>query len=93
MKTDYEVIQSLKFYFMMSIYTIANGASEAEVTKSLKEFIKEGEGWHRNDAKVMANYYKVAYECLPGEFLSLMEISTKGDRDQITYIEKGYWPK
>ena len=91
MRTDYEVIQSLKFYYMLSIYTIARGATEYEVTKSLREVIKDGENWHKNDAKTKANYLKVAYESLPGEFLSLMEISSAGDRDTITYKEKKIW--
>jgi len=83
--TDYDVVQSLKFYFMLSIYLKAHEVSEELATKSLKEFIKEGADWHKGDSKIIAHYYEQAYIELPSGFLSFMQISTPGDSDQITF--------
>jgi hypothetical protein len=37
--------------------------------------------------KNLAKYSELAYNSLPAEFLSFMQISTKGDADQITFKE------
>jgi len=85
----HEIINSLKFYFMLSTYLISRGASEYESTKSLKEFIKEGVGvWHFKTRNMLSDYYKQTYDSLPAEFLSFMEISSKGDSDQLRFLTK-----
>jgi hypothetical protein len=90
-RTDYDVVQSLKFYYMLATYLRASGVSEYIATKSLNEFIREGETWHRKDSRVLNTYLKNAYNQLPSEFLSLLQISTSGDRDQISFKEKKLW--
>ena len=87
--TDYDVVQSLKFYFMLSIYLKAHEVSEELATKSMKEFVKDGAEWHRDDSKIISHYYEQAYLELPSGFLSLMEISSPGDSDQITFKSVG----
>lgn len=90
-RTDYDVVQSLKFYFMLSTYLRASGVPEFIAIQSLNEFIKGGETWHRKDSKVLNTYLKNAYNQLPSEFLSLLQISTSGDRDQIKFQERKLW--
>lgn len=81
-----DVVDSLRFYYMLSIYLTSKDIPEYEVTQSLKEFIKEGIGlWHDKGDKNLAKYCEYAYTSLPGEFLSFMQISTKGDSDQVTF--------
>jgi len=85
----YEIINSLKFYFMLSTYLISKEYTEYESTKSLKEFIKEGVGiWHSIGNKTLSGYYSQTYKSLPAEFLSFMKISSKGDSDQIRFLIK-----
>ena len=90
-RTDYDVIQSLKFYFMLSIYLKASGVSERIATQSLNKFIRRGKEWHRGDSKILNTHLKNAYDQLPSEFLSLLQISSLGDRDQISFKEKKLW--
>ena len=93
-RTDYDVIQSLKFYFMLSTYLCSRDIPEKHATQSLREFVKEGEYWHKNDAKTLSAYYQQAYESLPAEFLDFMQISTKGDRDTLKIVDTKYiWIK
>jgi hypothetical protein len=81
-----DVVDSLRYYYMLSIYLISKDIPEYEVTQSLKEFIKEGIGtWHDKGNKNLAKYSELAYNSLPAEFLSFMQISTKGDSDQISF--------
>jgi lysophospholipid acyltransferase (LPLAT)-like uncharacterized protein len=47
MQQSADVIDSLRFYYMMSIYLTSKEIPEYECTQSLKSFIKEGLGtWH-----------------------------------------------
>lgn len=83
-----DIVNSLKFYFMLSTYLMSRDHSEYESTQSLKEFIREGSGvWHNIGNKTLSAYYEQAYNSLPAEFLSFMEISTKGDADQVRFME------
>ena len=89
--TDYDVIQSLKFYFMLSAYCCSRDIPEVLCTQSMREFIKEGkESWHGGNAKVLSAYLDMAYQSLPAEFLSHMTISSPGDRDQLTIVDTKY---
>lgn len=88
MQQSADVIDSLRFYYMMSIYLTSKEIPEYECTQSLKEFIKEGLGtWHDKGNKNLSRYSELAYNSLPAEFLSFMQISIKGDADQISFKE------
>jgi len=92
-KTNQEIIDNLKFYFMLSIFLKSHNVSDGIANKSLNEFIKEGEVWHRKNSKILNKYLDKAYKSLPLDFLKILEISEKCERDQIKFIEKGYWKK
>lgn len=90
-RTDQDGGNSLKFYFMLSTYLTGSGVAEEIASQSLNEFIKEGEIWHRKDSRILNTYLKNAYNQLPSGFLSLLQISSVGDRDQISFKEKTIW--
>jgi len=79
---------------MLSSYLCSRGVNENIATQSLKEFVKEGAYWHKNDSKTLSEYYRATYETLPADFLDFMGISTKGDRDTLRIVDTKYiWIK
>jgi len=83
--TGTDIIDSLRFYYMLSTYLISRENTEYESSQSLNSFIREC--LSKIDNKTFSHYTEVAYTTLPAEFLSFMEISSKGDRDQVIFKE------
>lgn len=79
---DKDIIDSLKFYFMLSSYLCSRDIPESQATQSMDEFIREGaNSWYRQDSKLLSAYLQRAYDSIPSGFLSFMGISVKGDHD------------
>jgi hypothetical protein len=89
-RVNQEVLQSLVFYFMMSIYLRAHDVPESVATQSLTDFIKD---CRRDDIfktpEAEATYLSTAYQCLPGGFLELIGMEG-GLGDGIKVIDTRY---
>ncbi|GEM_PF-2358377 len=90
-----DVLNSLKFYTMLSIFLGSQGMSEERCSRALTEYIhmlKENDD-HFKDPEVMCAYLQEAYNKLPADFLELFEIPS-GLGDGIRILDKTYnWIK
>lgn len=79
---NYDVVNTLRFYLMLSIKMVDSGYGQLESEKSLKQFIAEGEDWHNNNLDVKNAYIQKAYDTLPTEFLQIyhmqIDLENKG---------------
>jgi len=84
-----DVVNTYKFYMMLGIKATFLHKSEKESTESLRAFTKHLKENHQFSDFVIQYQMQVAYESLPSDFLSIMQISTPGDRDTLKFI--GEW--
>lgn len=75
---DRTVLNSIKFYMMLSMILMSNDVPEMEATATWKSYVKDGEAWHNNNPHIINYYNFKAYQALPSEFLSMMEIPRDG---------------
>lgn len=91
-RLDQDVHDSLVFYFMLSTYLTAHGATEETATQSLNAFIKECR--ERNIFKTSEAenaYYNAAYSCMPSSFLNLLGVESKlGDGIRVIDTRYGW---
>jgi hypothetical protein len=92
---DRDILNSFKFYIMLSIFLGSHGMPEERAAKSLNEYIHmlREVDQHFQDPEVTCAYMQEAYTKLPAEFLDLFEIpSSLGDGIRI--VDKTYtWVK
>lgn len=88
---DRDLINSFKFYIMLSIFFGNSNMGEERSSRALNEFIqslKEADERFR-DPEVIGAYMQEAYTKLPSEFLDIFEIpSSLGDGIKI--VDKTY---
>ncbi len=94
-RVDRDVIDSLVFYFMFSIFLSSHGVPDSIAGKSLREYIDllKKESIHFNNAEVLGIHLETAYKRLPSEFLNIHEIPSHLN-DGIYTVDVNYgWVK
>lgn len=84
---DPDVLCTVRFYMMLSIFLCANGTPEKEATESWSKFIEEGEDWHGNNTHLKNYYNSKAYQSLPSGFLNLMDVPRGSGQQDIRIID------
>ena len=89
-RVDEEILDSLRFYFMLSMRLCAYGTPEHRATESLKVFSEQcrKDGIFRTP-EAEAAYYDAAYKTLPAEFLATLGIEHVSS-DNIRIIDTAY---
>jgi len=94
-RVDKNVIDSLVFYFMLSIYLSSRGVPESIAGKSLHGYVAvlREESIHFRNPEVLGIHLETAYKRLPSEFLSIHDIPARLN-DGIYTIDVNYgWVK
>ncbi len=77
-----DVVNSFKFYIMLSVFLGSHGISESKASRALYEYIHMLKQCDKcfEDPELIATYMQAAYCKLPAEFLKLYDIpSNLGD--------------
>jgi hypothetical protein len=91
-KAQQEIVNSIRFYFMLSIHMAANTEySDKICSRALDQFIQDIRESKTFSEAVIQQAIKSAYTTLPGEFLSNWSIPS--GRDQLTFVERSFWKK
>lgn len=92
-KIQSDVVNSIRFYIMLSMIMVKNGEEEIIASKSLNSYFKEGFIWHNNDQKIIWAHVQSAYDSLPSSFLKYFDLVIPGQRDGLKYLEKSIWKR
>ena len=72
---DQQVLESLTFYYMLTIHLSASGWGEEKSSQSLKEYMKDlKEGGYFYNNRAISLYSSAAWARIPSEFLERHDI-------------------
>lgn len=87
-----EIVDSLRFYFMLSITLSSQGVDRNVYEKSLNEFIKDIKTNLLLSDEMLGRYSRAAYNSLDKEFLHLHNFEINPDDRSIKIVEEYHAP-